>query len=155
MGNDKAVAPAVIIAQTTPTQVNELLAKNFKATIANSPLPCVVEFYKPGCGMCERMEPIIKESLVKNTGKFAFFKLNTNTDNDNDLDRLWLKCFGDGASIKTPKFIFFNKNDQAMIKNEDSGIMGTMTKDIISERSTAGGFMEAQAFEEYLTKQSK
>lgn len=54
----------------------ELNRENFTAEVLESRLPVLVDFWRPGCGACYKMEPILEEAAKEVEGKAHIMKLN-------------------------------------------------------------------------------
>lgn len=54
----------------------ELNRENFTAEVLESRLPVLVDFWRPGCGACYKIEPILEEVVKEVEGKARIMKLN-------------------------------------------------------------------------------
>lgn len=57
----------------------EITDENFEAEVANSDIPCVIEFTAGWCTLCDEMTPVFEELSVSYEGSVKFCLVNTDT----------------------------------------------------------------------------
>ncbi len=54
--------------------------ENFEREVAQSPLPCLIEFTASWCTLCTTMEPMLEELSEKLDGQVKFCTVNADTE---------------------------------------------------------------------------
>jgi len=99
--------------------VIELTDADFDATINNSDVPVLVDFWAPWCGPCKMIAPIIEEIATEHVGKAKVCKVNTDDHREAAVE------YGINA---IPTLIVFSKGQ---IAKKWTGM--TTKKDIVAE----------------------
>jgi thioredoxin-like negative regulator of GroEL len=56
--------------------------EQFERTVVESDVPCIVDFWAPGCGPCLAMETDFTEASKRFEGKVRFVRVNTQSNED-------------------------------------------------------------------------
>ena len=57
--------------------MNQFNDQNFKQEVLNADKPVLVDFWKPGCGPCKTMKPVIEKIAEEAEGEAKVGKVNT------------------------------------------------------------------------------
>ncbi len=97
----------------------ELTDADFDATVNNSDVPVLVDFWAPWCGPCKMLGPVIEEIADEYAGKAKVCKVNTDEHREAAVEY---------AINAIPTIILFNKGQ---IAKKWQGL--TSKKDITAE----------------------
>lgn len=56
--------------------------EQFEQAVVESDVPCIVDFWAPGCGPCQAMEDDFTEASKQFAGKVRFVRVNTQSNED-------------------------------------------------------------------------
>lgn len=83
--------------------VGILTDADFQATIEQSDLPVIVDFWAPWCGPCRMMAPVLDRVAEANAGKVKIYKINV------DENPKTAQAFG---IMSIPTLLFFKNGER-------------------------------------------
>lgn len=99
-----------------PLQIGD---SEFEATVLQSPVLAVVDFWAPWCGPCRIVAPTVKELAKEYDGQVLIAKVNT------DEHQEWARHLGIRG---IPTLVFFRNGEEV------DRVVGAVPKDVLIDR---------------------